>query len=104
MQRRLLAGLLLWPATRLRAEPAPLELNSASRAELESLAGIGLQLAERLLAARSQALFADWADLRRRVPGIGTARARRLSAQGLRVNGQSFEAPPASMSGLTQSD
>lgn len=101
MQRRLLAGLLLWPAMLLRADPAPLELNTASRAELESLAGIGLQLAERLLTARSQALFADWANLRRRVPGIGVARARRLSAQGLRVNGLGFEPPPASMSDLT---
>ncbi len=61
------------------------ELNTASRAQLESVPGIGPQLAERLLAARP---FADWADALRRVKGLGRASAQRLSAQGLRVNGQ----------------
>lgn len=98
MRRRLLLLSSLPAAPLLRAEPAPLELNTASRAELESLPGIGPQLAERLLAARAEAPFADWAALRRRVRGIGPALARRLSEQGLRVQGRAY------MSESTQSD
>ncbi|QPF73659.1 helix-hairpin-helix domain-containing protein [Roseateles sp. DAIF2] len=80
----------------LWAQPHLLELNQADRAELESLPGIGPQLAERLLAARAQGPFADWAELRRRVRGIGPALARRLSDAGLRVRGRALEeAPPA---------
>jgi competence protein ComEA len=77
------------------AQGATLELNTASRAELESLPGIGPELASRLLAARAQAPFADWAELRRRVHGIGEASARRLSAHGLRVQGQALHSSSA---------
>ncbi len=91
MRRRQLLGLVAALPVLAAAEPAPLELNSASQAELESLAGIGPALAERLLAARTQAPFKDWADLQRRVRGIGAALARRLSAQGLRVQGLPYE-------------
>jgi competence protein ComEA len=92
MLRRRALLLLALPAA-LQAQPAatPLELNQASRAELESLPGIGPALAERLLTARAQQPFKDWADLRRRVRGIGAALARRLSAQGLRVQGLAYE-------------
>ncbi len=65
------------------------EVNTASRAQLESVPGVGPQLAERLLAARP---FADWADLQKRVKGLGQASALRLSVQGLRVNGQPLAA------------
>jgi competence protein ComEA len=51
--------------------------------------GIGPQLAERLLAARP---FTGWADLLRRVKGLGRASALKLSAQGLRVEGQALDA------------
>jgi competence protein ComEA len=91
MLRRRALLLLALPAA-LRAQPtATLELNQASRAELESLPGIGPALAERLLTARAQQPFKDWADLRRRVRGIGAALARRLSTQGLRVQGLAYE-------------
>jgi len=71
-------------------EPATLELNAATRAELESLPGIGPALAERLLQARQQRRFDDWADLMRRVRGIRAAMAAKLSALGLRINGQAY--------------
>jgi competence protein ComEA len=93
MRRRraltLLAGL---PALDAHAitEPAPLERNAASRAQLESLQGIGRALAGRILAAREAGPFTGWADLRRRVRGIGPALARRLSDQGLRIQGQAL--------------
>lgn len=91
-RRALLLSVLL--AGQARAQDlTPLELNSASRAELESLTGIGPDLAERLLAARP---FKDWRDLRRRVAGIGPKLAAKLSAQGLRVQGQAWNAQAAS--------
>lgn len=84
-----LAGLTLPPP----GAAAPLvELNSASLAALDRVKGIGPELSERLLEERRRAAFADWADLMRRVPGIGPKRAARLSAAGLRVNGA--PAPP----------
>ena len=85
MKRR---ALLLWAALPALAQ-AEVESNTATRAELESLPGLGPALAQRLLAARP---FKDWADLMRRVPGVKAAAARRLSAAGLRVAGQPFSA------------
>lgn len=81
--------------------PKPLELNTASRAQLESLRGLGPTLVERLLQARQQQAFEGWADLRQRVRGIGPALARQLSEQGLRVAGQAWQdrEPAASASG-----
>ena len=83
MKRR---ALLLWAAAPALAQ-AEVEANTATRAELESLPGLGPALAQRLLAARP---FKDWADLTRRVPGIKAATATKLSAAGLRVAGQPF--------------
>ena len=64
---------------------AEVEVNTASRARLESVPGLGPALVQRLLAARP---FQGWADLMQRVPGIKAATARKLSAAGLRVAGQ----------------
>jgi competence protein ComEA len=82
MRRR---GLLLALPALAWAQPLPeVEANSANRAALESLPGVGPALAGRLLAARP---FQDWPDLIRRVGGVRRAMAQRLSAAGLRVNG-----------------
>lgn len=90
-RRQLLIACLSGLSTALLAqEKRPLELNQASRAELESLPGLGVQRVERLLAERAKAPFSDWADLRQRVRGIGTSGAKKLSDQGLRVNGQAY--------------
>lgn len=85
---------LLWAAVPMPAAlaQAEVEANTATRAELESLPGLGPALVQRLLAARP---FADWADLTRRVPGIKAAMARKLSSAGLRVAGTAFPAQPA---------
>ena len=74
------------------ADDKPLEINTASQAQLEQLQGIGPGLAERILAARAKAPFSDWTDLRRRVSGMGPKLARKLSDQGLRVEGLAFPA------------
>jgi competence protein ComEA len=88
-RRAWLLGALLATAI-AQAEPATLEVNAATRAELESLPGVGPALAARLLAARP---YADWPDLMHRVSGIKAATAHKLSAAGLRVGGQPFSKP-----------
>lgn len=91
MRRRLLWSVvmaMLPPAT--LAKDRLLELNQATQAQLESLSGVGPELAERLLKVRSVKAFESWADLRRRVSGIGAKQAKKLSDQGLRVQGQAL--------------
>jgi len=85
MKRR---ALLLWAATPALAQ-VEVDANTATRAELESLPGLGPALVQRMLATRP---FKDWADLMRRVHGVKAAMARKLSAAGLRVAGQAFSA------------
>lgn len=80
------ALLLLWAAVPAFAQVG-VDANTATRAELESLPGLGPALVQRLLAARP---FSDWADLMKRVPGIRAASARKLSGAGLRVAGQPY--------------
>jgi len=58
-------------------------LDSASRAELESLPGIGPAMAERLLQARQQRPFTDARDVQARVTGVGAARWARWREAGL---------------------
>jgi competence protein ComEA len=65
-----------------------LEINQATEAELDSLRGLGPAFTRRVLAARSQQPFKDWPDLMRRVSGMGPRVARKLSDQGLTVQGQ----------------
>ncbi|MCV2365589.1 helix-hairpin-helix domain-containing protein [Paucibacter sp. DJ1R-11] len=89
------------------AETTTLEINTASRAQLESLRGLGPALVERLLLARQQGRFSDWAQLRRRVRGVGPTLAQQLSAQGLRVAGKAWaaeSAPGPTVSSPTQTD
>ena len=88
--RLLLAAAAGWSIGAVGAEPT--DVNRANQAELEMVRGVGPQLSERLLAERRLAPFADWDDLIRRMRGIGPARAERLSAAGLRVQGQALPA------------
>lgn len=66
------------------------ELNHASRAELESLPGLGPQKVEAILSERLRAPFDDWASLRRRVKGLGPKLLQKISDGGLRVNGRAY--------------
>ncbi len=67
-----------------------LDINRADQAELETIKGIGPALSQRILDERARGAFADWADLVRRLPGIGPGNAARLSAGGLTVGGSAF--------------
>ncbi|MEY4439073.1 MAG: hypothetical protein RIQ36_537 [Pseudomonadota bacterium] len=71
-----------------------LDINQANEAELDSLKGMGPSLSTKVLAARSQGTFKDWADLMQRVSGIRQNKAQQFSDQGLTVNGQPLGAKP----------
>jgi competence protein ComEA len=88
----LVALLLLLPLLMLRPAMAAVEINTATRGEVEQLAGLGVATTERVLQARSRQPFADWADLGARVPGLRGKRAAQLDRQGLTVNGRSLSA------------
>lgn len=82
----------LGAAAAFAADAGPVELNRASVAELDGLKGIGPAMSRRILEARDQAPFQDWSDFLSRVSGVGLRSAARLSAEGLTVNGQPFDA------------
>jgi competence protein ComEA len=65
-----------------------LDVNQANVAELDSLKGMGPALSAKVLKAREQAPFQNWADLMARTSGLGKAKAQQFSEQGLTVNGQ----------------
>ena len=71
-----------------------LDINQANEAELDSVKGMGPSLSAKVLAARSQGPFKDWADLMQRVSGIRHNKAQQFSKQGLTVNDQPFGAKP----------
>ncbi len=72
---------------------AATDANLATEAELDSIKGLGPASTARILQARAQSPFKDWADFLRRVKGFKGSSAARLSEAGLTVNGQPFEAP-----------
>lgn len=74
---------------------AATDVNKADQAQLESVKGIGPSMSNRLLEARKTAPFKDWNDLIDRVQGIGPAKAGKLSAEGLTVNGAVYAAGAA---------
>ena len=69
-----------------------LDIAQARELDLDGLRGLGPATTQRLLRERERAPFQDWADLMRRVPGIGARKAAQLSEQGLRVQGQAYPA------------
>jgi competence protein ComEA len=70
-----------------------LDVNTANEAELDSVRGLGPSSTARILAAREQGLFKDWADFMLRVKGIKPATAGKLSAAGLTINQLPYAAP-----------
>lgn len=86
------AALLL--ALHLGVASAALDINQASEADLDGLAGLGPATTRLILAERHKAPFRNWTDLLSRVKGIGPAKAAQLSAQGLSVAGQPYPGKP----------
>ena len=71
---------------------AGVEVNTANEAELDGVRGLGPSSTARILAARENGQFVNWADFMRRVKGIKPATAHKLSQQGLTVNNAAYEA------------
>lgn len=71
---------------------AAVDINRASRAELETVKGVGPGLSAKIIKAREAGEFKDWPDMVKRVPGVGAASAGKLSKAGLTVGGNAFDA------------
>ena len=71
------------------------DINTATVADLDGIKGIGPPLSRRILAERDRGPFKDWAELAARVKGLRGGRAAALSAEGLTVNGEAFNAAAA---------
>ncbi|MDP2005261.1 MAG: helix-hairpin-helix domain-containing protein [Rubrivivax sp.] len=71
---------------------AAVDANQATRADLETVKGIGPGLSGKILDARKTGNFKDWPDLVERVGGIGAGNAAKLSQAGLTVGGSAFDA------------
>ena len=72
------------------AASAATDVNQATRAQLESVRGVGPGLALRILDERKRGAFKDWADFVARVPGVGAGNAAKFSAAGLTVGGAGY--------------
>ncbi|MBX3609746.1 MAG: helix-hairpin-helix domain-containing protein [Hydrogenophaga sp.] len=88
MKRAILATFLTVVAA---ASFAAVDVNKANEADLNSIKGVGPGTSSKIVEQRKGAPFKSWADLIKRVPGIGEKRASGLSQQGLTVNGESFK-------------
>lgn len=73
---------------------AAVDANQATRADLETVKGIGPGLSAKIVDARKTGQFKDWGDLVERVGGIGPGNAAKLSQAGLTVGGASYDGKP----------
>ena len=74
---------------------AAVDANQATRADLETVKGIGPGLSGKILKARESGNFKNWGDLVERVGGIGPGNAGKLSQAGLTVGGAAFDGQAA---------
>ena len=74
---------------------AAADANQASRAELETVKGIGPGMSGKIVKARETGPFKSWGDLVDRVGGIGTSNAPKLSQAGLTVAGAAYDGTAA---------
>ena len=85
---------------------AAADANQATRAELETVKGIGPGLSGKIIEARKAGDFKSWNDLVERVGGIGAGNVAKLSQAGLTVQGSAFQgqdAAPAASTASTKS-
>ena len=73
---------------------AAVDINQATRADLETVKGIGPGLSGKIVDARKTGNFKNWGDLIERVGGIGEGNAAKLSQAGLTVGGGTFDGKP----------
>jgi competence protein ComEA len=71
---------------------AQVDVNKADATALDSVKGIGPKTSKLIIDERTKGGdFKDWADLEKRVKGIGAKNAKKLSMAGLQVGGKSME-------------
>ena len=88
MLKKVLWAMLLWVSC-MGLAMADVEINTADQAALDGVKGIGAMMSKKILEERTaHGAFKDWADLQKRVKGIGDKSSVNLSSAGLRVNGQ----------------
>jgi competence protein ComEA len=72
------------------AHSSPINVNTASQSELESIRGLGPSKAKAIIAEREKGgAFYDSYDLHSRVRGIGERSVGKLMENGLKIEGQS---------------
>ncbi len=74
---------------------AAVDVNNATEAELDGLKGIGPVTTRLIVAERKKAEFKNWGDFIARVKGVGKKTAAKFSAEGLTVNGASYQGSSA---------
>jgi len=70
---------------------AQVDVNKADAAALDGVKGVGPSMSKTILDERAKGEFKDWADLQKRVKGMGDKKAAKLSEAGLQVNGKAKE-------------
>ena len=83
--------LAFFAAMSIFAAFAAVEVNKATDAELDGLKGIGPVTTRLIVSERKKADFKSWDDFITRVKGVGEKNAAKFSAEGLTVNGASYQ-------------
>jgi competence protein ComEA len=91
MFRKLLLAVTAFFAT-LSIAFAAVDVNTATKAELDTVPGIGPALADRIIDERKKGAFKDVNDLTERVRGIGPENVKKMQAGGLTVGGRASAA------------
>lgn len=82
---------------------AQVDVNKADAAALDGVKGVGPSMSKAILEERSKGEFKDWADLQKRVKGMGDKKAAKLSEAGLQVNGKAKEGAATAAKGESKS-
>ncbi|TFW18916.1 helix-hairpin-helix domain-containing protein [Massilia arenosa] len=71
---------------------AQVDVNKADAAALDAVKGIGPAKSKAIIEERNKnGDYKDWADLQKRVKGMGAKASAKLSEAGLMVNGKGYE-------------
>ena len=98
-----MAGFVL--ASALALPSYAVDVNTADKATLDGVKGIGPKTAEAIIAERNKGgAFKDWDDLIKRVKGVGEKNASTMSTGGLTVNNQAKPNAPASKAAERKKD
>ena len=88
MLKKILAILAMLCAT---FAMAAVDANKGTEAQLDAVKGIGPVTSKMITSERKKGDFKNWEDFIARIKGVGDARAAKLSAEGLTVNGSAYK-------------